>query len=55
MLQSLSADLFTLGYTNQLNVDFSSIAIEQMQQKYADLNLDWQVMVHPQQSSSSLY
>lgn len=41
---SLSADLYGLGYADQLSIDFSDIAIDEMKQKYASLHLEWEVM-----------
>lgn len=43
-IQSLTADLYAFGYTNQISIDFSEIAIEDMKQKYAALDQDWKVM-----------
>jgi hypothetical protein len=39
--KTLTADLFSLKYTNQLSVDFSEVVIEQMQIKRPDL--EWRV------------
>jgi len=39
--KTLTADLFSLKYTNQLSVDFSEVVIEQMQTKRPDL--EWRV------------
>ena len=44
LTQSLTADLFSLGYRDQVSIDFSSKAIEAMKQQHADLGLDWRVM-----------
>jgi len=35
--KTLTADLFSLKYTNQLSVDFSEVVIERMQTKRPDL------------------
>jgi Methyltransferase domain len=38
------ADLYNLGYQNQVSIDFSSKAIEAMMQRHSDLNLECRVM-----------
>lgn len=43
-LQTLTADLYNLGYTNQTSVDFSPVVIEAMEAKYLALNTEWRVM-----------
>lgn len=44
-MQTLPADLYHAGYKNQSSIDFSSIAIAAMKEKYAALTeLDWRVM-----------
>lgn len=43
-LQTLTADLHNLGYTNQTSVDFSQVVIEAMKSKYAQLHSRWCVM-----------
>jgi ubiquinone/menaquinone biosynthesis C-methylase UbiE len=40
----LTADLYSLGYHNQVSIDFSRVAIEAMKTKHQALNLDWKVM-----------
>jgi hypothetical protein len=40
----LTADLHTLGYTNQTSVDFSQVVIDAMKSKYSDLETRWYVM-----------
>jgi O-glycosyl hydrolase len=40
----LTADLHTLGYTNQTSVDFSRVVIDAMKSKYSNLNTHWYVM-----------
>lgn len=40
--QTLTQDVQSLGYTNQISIDFSQIVIEQMRAKH--LGLHWQVM-----------
>jgi hypothetical protein len=40
----LTADLFTLGYKNQISVDFSQVVINAMQIKYSELKTQWSVM-----------
>ena len=42
IMQTLSRDLYDLGYKNQLSIDFSPVVIEQMKAKHPDL--EWQVM-----------
>ena len=40
----MTADFHSLGYENQINVDFSAVVIEAMKEKYKDLGSDWRVM-----------
>jgi EEF1A lysine methyltransferase 4 len=41
-MQTLTEDLWELGYKNQVSIDFSPVVIEQMKAKRPDL--DWTVM-----------
>lgn len=43
-LQTLTADLHYLGYTNQTSVDFSHVVIDAMRSKYSNIQSRWQVM-----------
>jgi EEF1A lysine methyltransferase 4 len=43
-LQTLTADLHALGYTNQTSVDFSQVVIDAMKLKYLALSINWCVM-----------
>lgn len=43
-LQTLTADLHRLGYTNQTSVDFSQVVIDAMKSKYAQLDTRWILM-----------
>jgi hypothetical protein len=43
-LQTLTADLHALGYTNQISVDFSQVVVNAMMIKYSSLNTQWSVM-----------
>ena len=40
----MTADLHNLGYGNQTSVDFSSVVIEAMREKYKALETTWEVM-----------
>ena len=40
----MTADLYHVGYHDQLNIDFSPNAIEAMKAKHGDLKLGWKVM-----------
>lgn len=42
--QTLTADLYHVGYHNQVSIDFSSNAIDIMKDRHRDLNLEWTVM-----------
>lgn len=37
-------DLCSLGYQNQLCIDFSEIVISQMRQRYESIPIEWRVM-----------
>lgn len=41
---TLTSDLFHAGYRDQANIDFSPKAIEIMESRHHDLDLEWQVM-----------
>jgi hypothetical protein len=43
-LQTLTADLYDLGYTNQTSIDFSRVAIDAMKSKYSHMETRWCVM-----------
>jgi hypothetical protein len=43
-LQTLTADLHELGYTNQTSIDFSRVVIDAMKAKHADMETQWCVM-----------
>jgi SAM-dependent methyltransferase len=43
-LQTLTADLHRLGYTNQTGVDFSQVVIDAMKSKYTQLDTRWILM-----------
>ncbi|KAI9644093.1 hypothetical protein NHQ30_007445 [Ciborinia camelliae] len=42
--KTLTYDLHTVGYRNQISVDFSEVVIQRMSEKYSDLNTTWTVM-----------
>ena len=44
MQQTLTADLHSLGYTHQTNIDFSEPVIRAMEVKYKEINSVWKVM-----------
>ncbi|TEY86638.1 hypothetical protein BOTCAL_0005g00600 [Botryotinia calthae] len=41
---TLTHDLDTIGYRNQISVDFSEVVIQRMSDKYSGLNTTWTVM-----------
>lgn len=43
VVQSLTADLHSIGYTNQTSVDFSQVVIDAMSSKYSSLSQTWLV------------
>ena len=42
--QTLTADLYDLGFTDQVNIDFSEVVIKGMEAKYSYLGAEWKVM-----------
>ncbi len=42
--QTLTAHLFNLGFTNQMNIDFSEVVIRGMEARYQYLRAQWMVM-----------
>ena len=42
--KTLPVDLCSLGYQNQLCIDFSEIVISQMRQRYESIPIEWRVM-----------
>jgi hypothetical protein len=43
-VQTLTADLHALGYTNQTSIDFSQVVIDAMETKYSNPKTRWSVM-----------
>ncbi|ESZ92329.1 hypothetical protein SBOR_7278 [Sclerotinia borealis F-4128] len=41
---TLTHDLHTIGYENQISVDFSEVVIQRMSEKYSHLTTTWMVM-----------
>lgn len=42
--QTLTSDLYQLHYHSQISIDFSSVVIQAMNAKYAELGTQWHVM-----------
>lgn len=40
----MTYDLHSIGYRNQISVDFSEVVIQRMSEKYSGLNTTWTVM-----------
>jgi EEF1A lysine methyltransferase 4 len=44
-MESLTSDLYNIGYKNQCSIDFSHTAIEVMKEKHKNIaSLEWKVM-----------